>query len=69
MANKKSTKWDVKRGYSVYKDISTNAIKKWIRERRFSKGEEVFLWRSGMSGWRRPAELDEFKGLFKKKKK
>ena len=66
MAKKESIRWDIKKGYGVYLSIPTTLIKKWIKEGKIKK-EEVFIWRSGMSGWRRPEELDEFKGLFKRR--
>lgn len=68
MANKKSTRWDVKKGYGIYNSIPTETIKKWIKEGKVKK-EEVFVWKSGMSGWRRPEELDEFKRMFKSRKR
>lgn len=68
MTNKKAIKWDVKRGYGVYGSVYTRTLVKWIREGKINEGE-VFVWTSGMSGWRRPEELDEFKRIFEKKKK
>lgn len=66
--DKSNKKWNIKRGYSVYKSVYTEQIKAWIREGKIKRGE-VFIWASGMSGWRRPEEVDQFKRLFKKKKK
>lgn len=60
-------KWDVKRGYGVYKSIYTQQLQRWIKEVRIKKGE-VFVWSSGMSGWRRPEELEEFSRFFERKK-
>lgn len=68
MTHKKFLKWDVKRGYSVYQSVYTGALQKWIREGKINEGE-VFVWASGMSGWRRPEELDEFRMFFERKKK
>lgn len=68
MTNKSSTKWDVKRGYGVYQSVYTETLQRWIKEGRIDEGE-VFVWTSGMSGWRRPEELNEFRPLFEKKKK
>ncbi len=65
MADKK---WDIKRGYSVYKSVYTPIVKKWIREGRINEGE-VLVWTSCMSGWRSPEELDEFKSIFNIKKR
>lgn len=65
MKNKNDIKWDIKRGYSVYKSVYTKALQKWIRDGTIKK-DEVFVWTSGMSGWRRPEELVEFKSLFEK---
>lgn len=67
----KLIKWDIKRGYGVYKSVYTEVLQRWIKEGRIKEGE-VMVWRSGLSGWRRPEDLDEFRRLFllqKKKKK
>lgn len=64
---KRIRKWDIKRGYSVYKSVYTPTIRKWIKDGRINE-REVFVWSSGMSGWRRPEELNEFKHFFKKRK-
>lgn len=68
MTNEKSIKWDVKRGYGVYQSVYTETLQRWIREGKIAEGE-VFVWTSGMSGWRRPEELVEFRHIFEKKKK
>ena len=66
MVNKKNIKWDVKRGCGILKFINTSILTKWIKEGRLGK-EDAFLWRRGMSGWRKPEDVDEFKKLFKKR--
>lgn len=68
MTNGRTIKWDVKRGYSVYQSVFTETLQKWIKEGKVSEGE-LFVWTSGMSGWRRPEELYEFRSLFEKKKR
>lgn len=60
--------WDVKRGYSVYRSVSTEVLQRWIKEGGIEEGG-VFVWTSGMSGWRRPENLDELWPFFKKEKK
>lgn len=65
MTNGSYIRWDIKRGYSVYQSVDTKILQKWIRERRVNKGD-VLVWTSGMSGWRRPEELDEFRRVFRK---
>lgn len=68
MTNKKFAKWDVKHGYGVYQSVYTETLQKWIKGCRLKEGE-VFVWASGMSGWRRPEELPEFEKFFKRKAK
>lgn len=60
--------WDIKRGYSVYRSVSTEVLQRWIEQKKVNEGE-IFVWTSGMSGSRRPEELDEFKPFFKKREK
>lgn len=67
MTNGNYIRWDIKRGYSVYQSVDTNVLQRWITEERIKKGEAL-VWTSGMSGWRRPEELDEFRWAFKKKR-
>lgn len=59
-------KWDIKRGNGVYGGVNIQTIKDWIKKGKIKEGE-VEVWTSGMSGWRKPEELDEFKKLFKKR--
>lgn len=68
MANKKLIKWDIRRENSVYKSVYTKVLERWIKEGNIKEGEAL-VWRSGLSGWRRPEELREFKRLFKRSKK
>ena len=65
---RKITNWDIRRGHGVYKSVNTAVLKKWIKDGRINIGE-VLVWTNGMSGWRRPEQMDAFKPLFKKKKK
>lgn len=68
MAEKKYINWDIKRGYGVYRSVYTPLLQRWIKEGRIKEGE-VFVWRSGLSGWRRPEDMDEFRELFEKKER
>lgn len=63
-----SKKWDLKRGYGVYQSVYTEALQRWIREGRIKEGE-VFVWTSGLGGWRRPEALDEFRWIFLERKR
>lgn len=63
-----SKKWDIKRGYGVYQSVYTEVLQRWIKEERIKEGE-VLVWASGMSGWRKPEELDEFWRIFERLKK
>jgi len=62
----KDIKWDIKKGYAAYRSISTDMLCKWIKEGKINNGE-VKVWRSGLSGFRRPEDLDELKPYFSKK--
>lgn len=62
----RNKKWDIRRGYGVYRSVSTEMLQKWIKEGKVKK-DEITIWTSGMSGWRRPEDFDEFKRLFEKK--
>jgi len=56
-------KWDIKRGASVYHQISDNRLKLWIKTGKIKAGE-VVVWRDNLSGWRRPEELEELSSFF-----
>ena len=62
------TRWDIKRGASVYHNVSDARLKQWIRTGRIKAGE-VAVWRINLSGWRRPEDLEELKATFKLRQK
>lgn len=59
----KDIKWDIKKGYATYRSVYTPLLRNWIINGRIKEGE-VLVWRSGLSGWRKPEELDELKSFF-----
>ena len=59
-------KYDIRRGADVYRLIYYARLKSWILKGIIKKGEAV-VWRSGLSGWRKPEELEELKPYFKQK--
>jgi len=58
-------KYDVKRGADIYRAIYESRLQGWISTGKIKQGE-VIVWRGGLSGWRRPEELDELKPFFEK---
>jgi CheY-like chemotaxis protein len=60
---KAKIKWDMKRGTSVYHQVSDDRIKLWIRTGKIIAGE-VVVWRDNLSGWRKPEELEELSAFF-----
>ena len=62
------TKYDVKRGADVYQMIYHSRLRNWILKGVIKRGEAI-VWRSGLSGWRKPEELEELKLYFKQKDK
>lgn len=56
-------KYDIRKGVDIYRQIDGSRLKRWISTGKIKKGE-VLIWRSGLSGWRRPEELEEFIPLF-----
>ena len=61
-------KYDIKRGADVYKMIYHSRLRSWILK-GVIKRDEAVVWRSGLSGWRKPEELQELKPYFKQKDK
>ena len=57
-------KYDVKRGADIYRAISAPRFRAWISTGYIKRGE-VVVWRSGLSGWRKPEELAELTPFFK----
>lgn len=61
-------KYDVRRGADTYRLIYHSRLKSWIL-RGMIKKEEALVWRSGLSGWRKPEELEELKPYFEERDK
>ena len=58
-------KYDVRRGGDIYRAIYESRLQGWISTGKIKQGE-VIVWRGGLSGWRKPEELDELKPFFEK---
>jgi len=56
-------KYDIKRGASIYRAIYGSRLQRWISLGKIKAGE-VLVWRDGLSGWRRPEELEELVPFF-----
>ncbi|MCG2675774.1 response regulator [bacterium] len=56
-------KYDIRRGADIYRAIYFPRLKGWISTGKIKRGE-VVVWRSGLSGWRRPEELEELIPFF-----
>jgi len=61
-------KYDIRRGADTYSAVYHPRLKAWILK-GIIKREEALVWRSGLSGWRRPEELKELKPYFEKRQK
>ena len=59
-------KYDVRRGADTYQMIYHSRLKSWIL-RDIIKRDEALVWRSGLSGWRRPEDLPELKPYFEQR--
>ena len=59
-------KYDVKRGADTYRLIYHSRLKSWILN-GIIKRDEALVWRSGLSGWRKPEELEELIPFFKQR--
>jgi CheY-like chemotaxis protein len=64
----KELKYDVRRGADTYRLIYHSRLKSWIL-RGMIKKDEALVWRSGLSGWRKPEELEELKSYFEEREK
>lgn len=62
----KELKYDVRRGADIYRMIYHSRLKRWIL-RDIIKRDEALVWRSGLSGWRRPEDLPELKPYFEQR--
>lgn len=56
-------KYDIRRGADTYRLIYHSKLRKWILK-GIIKHDEALVWRSGLSGWRKPEELEELKPYF-----
>jgi len=56
-------KYDVKRGADTYRAIYESRLKSWISKGAIKRGDAV-VWRSDLSGWRKPEELEELRPFF-----
>ena len=61
-------RWDIKRGTSVYLQVSDKHLKDWIKTGKIKVGE-VVVWHANFSGWRKPEELEELIPFFEFYKK
>jgi len=61
-------KYDIRRGADTYSAVYHPRLKAWILKGIINR-EEALVWRSGLSGWRRPEELEELKPYFEKREK
>jgi len=59
-------KYDVRRGADTYSAVYHPRLKAWILKGIINR-EEALVWRSGLSGWRKPEDLDELKPYFEKR--
>ena len=59
-------KYDVRRGADTYRLIYHSRLKSWIL-RGIIKRDEALVWRSGLSGWRKPEELEELIPFFEQR--
>lgn len=58
-------KYDIKRGADVYREVYGIRLQRWISKGVIKRGEAV-VWRSGLSGWRKPEELEELAPFFER---
>ena len=59
-------KYDIKRGADTYRLIYKSRLKSWILN-GIIKPDEALVWRSGLSGWRKPEELEELIPFFEQR--
>jgi CheY-like chemotaxis protein len=59
-------KYDVRRGADTYRSIYHSKLKSWILN-GIIKPDEALVWRSGLSGWRKPEELEELIPFFEQR--
>jgi len=64
--NLKVLKYDIRRGADTYRLIYHVRLRSWILK-GIIKRDEALVWRSGLSGWRKPEELKELKPYFEQR--
>ncbi len=64
----KEIKYDIRRGADTYRLIYLARLKSWILK-GIIKRDEALVWRSGLSGWRKPEELPELAPYFDQRDK
>jgi CheY-like chemotaxis protein len=57
-------RWDIKRGASIYHQVSSARLKLWINTGKIKAGEAA-VWHINLSGWRKPEDLEELGPSFK----
>ncbi len=62
----KELKYDIRRGADTYRLIYHARLKSWILK-GIIKRDEALVWRSGLSGWRKPEELKELRPFFEQR--
>lgn len=58
-------KWDIRKGSAIYSVVYTPRLASWIVTGKIKKGEAE-VWRSGLSGWRKPEDMPELQPYFKR---
>ena len=59
-------KYDVRRGADTYRLIYHSRLTSWILK-GIIRRDEALVWRSGLSGWRKPEELEELRPYFEQR--
>ncbi len=59
-------KYDIRRGADTYSAVYHPRLKSWILKGIINR-DEALVWRSGLSGWRKPEDLNELKPYFEKR--
>jgi len=62
----KELKYDIRRGADTYRLIYHARLKSWILK-GIIKRDEALVWRSGLSGWRKPERLEELRPYFEQR--
>ncbi len=61
-------KYSLKRGADRYEGIYHGRLRNWILKGNIAR-DEALVWRSGLSGWRKPEELEELRPYFEQREK